>query len=326
VIYNTCPSAGLKVSVLSLGAWQTFGTYCDEETSKQCLLAAFDSGITHFDLADIYGASPGVAETLCGRILSEFPRNEMIVATKAGYRSWPGPYGIGCSRKHLVASCDASLRRLGMDYVDIFYAHCYDYDTPLDETLGTLNDLVKQGKVLYVGVSGYSLEQLHAAHDMSVARSYERISVVQRRLNILRTEVLEEFAKSSVDIGLIAYAPLSSGLLTGKYRPNMPEGSRAKFVRGKSWPEDSITPELDRCLTELQALASTVDMTLPQLCLLWVLRSGLVTSLVFGASTADQVRENVAVLRFGSGSGAFTRDLDLLVERVRNCTAGKQLK
>ena len=294
--YRRCGRSGLLLPVISLGCWQNF---TDVDSTRQLLRRAFDLGITHFDLANNYGPPPGIAEENVGKVLKEDfanHRDELIISTKAGYDMWPGPYGNFGSKKYLVASLDQSLKRLGVDYVDIFYHHRPDPDTPLEETMGALDLIVRQGKALYAGVSNYG-----AANTCEAARIMEAlgtpITIHQPKYNMMLRERVEGELLNHVErlgIGLIAFSPLEQGLLTSKYLNDVPDGSRA--AKGINNLKNRITPDLLAQIKELNALAQQRGQTLAQMALAWTLRDPRVTSLVIGASRTDQLEDNVAAL------------------------------
>ncbi|MGW0666649.1 aldo/keto reductase [Streptomyces sp. NPDC002746] len=298
--YRRTGRSGLKLPALSLGLWHNFGGDRTPETQGQILRRAFDLGITHFDLANNYGPPPGSAETAMGRALAtDFARHrdEIIVSTKAGYLMWDGPYGEWGSRKNLLSSLDQSLGRLGLDYVDIFYSHRPDPETPLEETMGALHSAVQQGKALYVGVSNYSAEQTREA-----ARILKDLGtpllIHQPRYSMLDRWVEDGLltALDELGAGSIAYSPLEQGILSDRYLRGIPEGSRAA---GSSpfLSADSVTPELVGRLRELDELASERGQSLAQLALAWVLRGGRVTSAVVGASSVAQLENSVQAVR-----------------------------
>lgn len=296
--YRRCGRSGLLLPPISLGAWTTFGGYRDAEVAQACLFRAFDLGITHFDLANNYGLPPGNAEIVVGKIIKEMPRDELIISSKAGYTMWPGPYGDWGSRKYLIASCDQSLKRLGLEYVDIFYSHRPDPQTPVEETMGALEHLVRQGKALYAGVSNYSGAQFAEA-----ARAAERIglplTIHQPYYNLLRRTVEWDLLPQTqrVGTGVIAFCPLASGLLTSKYLGDaIPADSRAALQWGREWVAQNLTPERKRTLLALNEIAAARGQTLAQLALAWILRLPGITSALIGASSVQQVEENVAAL------------------------------
>lgn len=313
--YRRCGVSGLNLPAISLGAWATFGGYRDEDVARQCIYRAFDLGITHIDLANNYGTPPGNAERVVGRILADMPRDELIVSTKAGYYMWPGPYGDGLSKKYLVASLDQSLQRLGLDYVDIYYAHRPDPETPLEETMAALNLIVRQGKALYVGVSNFYGETFEAAVRVTRQLNLTPITIHQPRYNLLdrrpEGDLFEHTRREGV--GVIAFSPLASGLLTNKYlggRP--PADSRAALLWGQEETQRRLTPELLAKLGQLGELAMARGQTLAQMALAWVLRRPEVTSALIGASRVEQVDENVAALQ----QPAFSRDEEQAIDAL----------
>ncbi|MFB6561091.1 L-glyceraldehyde 3-phosphate reductase [Streptomyces sp. NPDC056400] len=297
--YRRTGHSGLKLPAISLGLWHNFGDDRSLESQRAILRRAFDLGITHFDLANNYGPPPGSAELNFGKIFSQdfaSYRDELILSTKAGYLMHPGPYGEWGSRKYLLSSLDASLKRMGVDYVDIFYSHRFDPDTPLEETMGALASAVQQGKALYVGVSSYTAEQTAEAvrilRGMGVRPlihqpSYSMINRWTEEDGLLDT--LED-----VGMGCISFAPLAQGMLTGKYLKGIPADSRA--AQGKSLNPDLLSDEVLRRLTGLNEIAARRGQSLAQLALKWVLRDDRMTSALIGASSVPQLEENVAAL------------------------------
>lgn len=295
--YRACGRWGLKLPAISLGAWETFGGYRDTEVARECIFRAFNLGITHFDLANNYGSPPGKAETVVGRTLRELPRDEVIVSTKAGYRMWPGPYGEWGSRKSLVASLDQSLARLGLNYVDIFYSHRFDPETPLEETIGALDAIVRSGKALYAAVSNYPAAALREAARLVTERNWAPIIADQPRYNMLGRDVEDEVlpAARELRMGIVAFSPLAQGMLTDKYLDGVPADSRAASPIGKGLREQ-ITPQLTVKLRRLNEIAQTRGQTLAQMALAWILRRPEVTTVLTGASDVKQVEENVKAL------------------------------
>lgn len=298
--YERCGHSGLKLPAISLGLWHNFGGVDAVDNSRAMVRRAFDLGITHFDLANNYGPPPGSAEETFGQMLrhdlAPF-RDELIISTKAGYWMWPGPYGEWGSRKYLVASLDQSLRRMGLDYVDIFYHHRPDPETPLDETMGALDHIVRSGKALYVGISSYSPERTRQASQMLKALGtpclihQPRYSMFDRwiedgLLNILREE----------GIGCIVFSPLAQGLLTDKYLSGIPIGSRASKPHGFLKREDVTDDKVDK-IRRLHRLAEARGQTLAQMALAWVLRPSEVTSALIGASSREQIDDAVGALK-----------------------------
>jgi L-glyceraldehyde 3-phosphate reductase len=299
MLYRRCGRSGLMLPAISLGAWETFGGYRDESVARECLFRAFDLGITHFDLANNYGTPPGNAEIVCGRIIKEMPRDELIISSKAGYRMWPGPYGEWGSRKYLIASCDQSLKRMGLEYFDIFYHHRPDPDTPLEESLGALDTLVKQGKALYAGVSSYPGALFADATRVVERERLTRITIHQPYYNMLQRTIEWDLLPQTemAGCGVIAFCPLSSGLLTSKYLNGIPDVSRAAERWGKKWIEDTLTPQKLQTLRSLDDLARARGQSLAQMALAWILRLPGVTSALIGASSVRQIEENVAALK-----------------------------
>ncbi|MCI9211107.1 MAG: L-glyceraldehyde 3-phosphate reductase [Eubacterium sp.] len=297
--YNRCGKSGLKLPAVSLGLWHNFGTTSNFETMKAMCTAAFDSGITHFDLANNYGPVNGAAEENFGRILDwgmRPYRDEMIISTKAGHEMWPGPYGNWGSKKSLVASLDQSLKRMGLEYVDIFYHHRPDPDTPLEETMLALDAIVRSGKALYVGISKYDARQTDEA--MKILRELKTPFIIhQSRYSLFERTIekngLKRFAAEN-GLGIIAFCPLAQGLLTDKYLHGIPEESRIK-KDGRFLKESAITEERLRQIRALNEIAAARGQSLAQMALSWVLRDGEVTSVLIGASRPEQILENVKI-------------------------------
>jgi L-glyceraldehyde 3-phosphate reductase len=290
----------LLLPPISLGAWETFGGYRGEETARECLFRAFDLGITHFDLANNYGPPPGAAEELFGDVMArDFRpyRDEIIVSSKAGYGMWPGPYGEFGSRKNLIASCDQSLGRLGLDYVDIFYSHRYDPNTPLEETMGALAQLQRQGKALYVGVSNYPREQTREAHRI-LAQMGVTLTIHQPSYSILNRWIEEDDtigACGELGVGIIPFSPLAQGVLTGKYSRGKDEASRAGRLGstvGSRW----LTPKVLSAVDALAKVAKARKQTMTQLALAWVLRRKEITSALIGVRTVEQLKDCLGAL------------------------------
>lgn len=301
MIYNQCGRSGLKLPALSLGMWHNFGSVNNIENMKQILFTAFDSGITHFDLANNYGPAYGSAEANMGRILKSdlMPyRNELVISTKAGYDMWKGPYGNGGSRKYLIASLDDSLKRMGLEYVDIFYHHRPDPDTPMEETMAALDQIVKSGKALYVGVSNYNQEQTKKAYRILKEQGTPFIinQVSYSLLNRwIETDGVKEFLYRS-GIGCIAFSPLAQGILTGKYQKGIPADSRAGSGKSPYLRKRDISEEKLARVEALSEIAAERGQTLTQMALAWILRDGKVTSVLIGASRPEQIKENVKAL------------------------------
>ena len=301
MIYNRCGKSGLKLPALSFGMWHNFGSVNEMENMKRILFTAFDHGITHFDLANNYGPVYGSAEENMGRILKSdlMPyRNEMIISSKAGYDMWKGPYGDGGSKKYLIASLDQSLKKLGLDYVDIFYHHRPDPNTPLEETMGALDQIVRQGKALYVGISNYKKEQTQKAYEILKKQGTPFI-IHQPRYSMLDRWIEEDGLKDYLyenGIGCIAFSPLAQGILTGKYLNGIPEDSRIGGGKSPYLHKEN----LDECRLEkvrkLNEIAGQRGQSLTQMALAWILRDGKVTSVLIGASRPEQILENIKAL------------------------------
>lgn len=312
--FNRCGLSGLKLPAVSLGLWHNFGTNDDFDNMKAICFTAFDNGITHFDLANNYGPVPGSAEENFGKIINgdlKPYRDELIISTKAGYLMWPGPYGDNGSRKYLLASLDQSLKRMGLEYVDIFYSHRMDKETPLEETMGALNQAVKSGKALYAGISNYDakttakaaaiLKELHCPFVINQIR----YSIFDRTIeqNGLKKYALEN------GFGLIAFSPLAQGLLTGRYLNGVPSDSRLA-KDGRFLKRADLTPERLLQIVALNKVAEKRGQTLAQMALNWVLRDEAVTSVIIGASRPEQVKENLGVMAFPSFTEEELEEID----------------
>ena len=297
--YKRCGKSGLLLPRVSLGLWHNFGSVDSFENQKKLLFTAFDCGITHFDLANNYGPVPGSAEENFGRILnSELKsyRDEMVISTKAGYEMWQGPYGNWGSRKYLISSLDQSLKRMGLDYVDIFYHHRPDPDTPLEETMSALADIVKSGKALYVGISNYNAEQTRLAaailKDLGTP-----LLINQFRYNMLSREPEKDnlfYTLETIGAGSIAFCPLAQGLLTSRYLDGIPEGSRA--THSVFLKKENITEDVLNKVRALNDIAQNRGQTIAEMALSWNLRKDRLTSVLIGASKEEQIRENVKVI------------------------------
>lgn len=295
--YARCGRSGVLLPKVSLGLWHNFGGTDDYGLSRAIVLRAFDLGITHLDLANNYGPPYGSAELTFGRIMREDLRpwrDELFISTKAGYDMWPGPYGNWGSRKYLMASLDQSLRRMGLDYVDLFYIHRYDPETPLEETLQALVDIVRSGKALYVGISRWPIDALRTAISYLRGRDVPPL-IYQGRLNMLDQAPLDEGITAlchDEGVGFISFSPLAQGLLTDRYLNGIPEGSR--MTRGRYLKSDVLTPELLERLRSLNAEATQQGMTLAEMAIDWILRQRGITSVLIGASSVEQLERNVA--------------------------------
>lgn len=296
--YRRCGASGLRLPVVSLGLWHNFGADRPYATSSAIALRAFDLGVTHFDLANNYGVPAGSAEETFGRLLATELRpyrDELVVSTKAGYRMWPGPYGEWGSRKYLLASLDQSLGRLGLDYVDVFYSHRFDPETPLEETIGALDAAVRQGKAMYAGISSYGAEETRRAQ--AIARSLGTPLVLhQPAYNMLDRWIEPELldAVGETGMGCVVFSPLAQGLLTDRYLDGVPAGSRAS-ENGFLAPE-RVDDQHRARLRALAEVAQARGQTIAQLALAWVLRDARVTSALVGASSVAQLEQNVGVV------------------------------
>ncbi len=317
MVYNRCGHSGLKLPAIALGLWHNFAGVDPFETSRAMVLRAFDLGITHFDLANNYGPPPGSAEENMGRILSgdlAAHRDELIISTKAGYDMWPGPYGDFGSRKYLLASLDQSLERLGVDYVDIFYHHRPDEETPLEESMGALDHAVRSGRALYVGVSSYSPESTRAAahilRDLGTPCLIHQPSYSMFNRRIEENGLLEVLGQEG--IGCIAFCPLAQGLLTNRYLEGVPEGSRATkshgFLKSNQITEDKLS-----VIGQLNQLAAERGQSLAQMALRWVLRHEAMTTALIGASRPQQIEENVACLEAADFSADELQRIDAIL-------------
>jgi L-glyceraldehyde 3-phosphate reductase len=297
--YPRCGRSGLLLPAISLGLWHNFGHDTPHQTKRDICRTAFDLGITHFDLANNYGPPPGSAEEAFGDILrTDFAglRDELVISSKAGWRMWPGPYGEYGSRKYLVQSCDQSLKRMGLDHVDIFYSHRFDPDTPLEETMGALDHIVRSGRALYVGISSYNSARTREA--VAILRDMGTPCLIhQPSYNLLNRWIERDGLLDTLDdagMGSIVFTPLAQGMLTGKYLNGIPADSRA--AQGKSLAQDWLTDDMIQRLNGLNDLAAARGQSLAQMAVAWTLRDGRVTSALIGASRPSQVADCVGAL------------------------------
>lgn len=297
--YNRSGRSGILLPAISLGLWHNFGAIDNFETGRQIILRAFDAGITHFDLANNYGPPPGSAEEIFGRIMqSELSahRHELVISTKAGYEMWPGPYGNGGSRKYMLSSLEQSLRRMKLDYVDIFYSHRYDPTTPLEETMMALHSAVQQGKALYAGISSYGVEHTRMATEILRGMGtpclihQPKYSMLERWVEDGLLQTLEHYG-----IGCIAFSPLAQGLLTDRYLHGIPDGSRAARPGGFLKPEQVSADTMDT-VRKLRAVAERRGQSLAQMAIAWLLKDQRLTSVLVGASSVEQLNQNIASL------------------------------
>ena len=312
--YNRCGASGLLLPAVSLGLWHNFGSNGNFDNMQDMCHTAFDHGITHFDLANNYGPVPGSAEENFGRILKKdmgVYRDELIISTKAGYDMWPGPYGNWGSKKYLVASLDQSLKRMGLDYVDIFYHHRPDPNTPLEETVRALDGIVKSGKALYVGISNYNKEQTIAAAELFKELGTPFI-INQRKYSMFVRDIekdgLKDYAAAH-GIGIITFSPLAQGLLTDRYLHGIPEDSRVR-TDGRFLKEAAIVEETLKKVRALNDLASQRGQTLAQMALSWILRDGDITSVLIGASKPSQILDNIGIVHATSFSDEERRKIE----------------
>lgn len=315
--YRNCGESGLKLPAISLGLWHNFGDTADFDNMCQMCFTAFDNGITHFDLANNYGPSAGSAETNFGKILKghfKQYRDEMVISTKAGYYMWPGPYGDFGSRKYLTASIDQSLKRMGMDYVDIFYHHRMDPNTPLYETMWALNDIVKSGKALYIGLSNYDGETMKNAADIlnelhcPFIINQNRYSIFDRTVE--KNGILD--AANEYKKGMIIFSPLAQGLLTNRYLKGIPEDSRIK-TDGRFLNERSLSPDVLEKINKLNQIAKRRGQTLAQMALAWVYNHNEITSVLIGASKPEQITENIKMINNLNFTKEELKEIDKIV-------------
>ncbi len=314
--YSRCGNSGLMLPKVSLGLWHNFGDTAQYFNMKELCFTAFDNGITHFDLANNYGPLPGSAESNFGKILKEelFPyRDEIIVSTKAGYEMWDGPYGNMGSRKYLLASLDGSLKRMGVDYVDIFYHHRPDPDTPLEETMGALDSAVKSGKALYAGISNYDGERLERA--AAILKELKCPFVInQNRYSIFDRTIENNGLKATaarLKKGIIAFSPLAQGMLTDRYLNGIPKDSRI-MTDGRFLKETAITKERLEQIAKLNEIAKNRGQTLAEMALAWVLKDGIVTSVLIGASKPSQIFDNIKAIE----NTVFTKEELNLIDSI----------
>lgn len=317
MVYNRCGNSGLKLPAVSLGFWHNFGDNCNFTNMKQLCFTAFDNGITHFDLANNYGPLPGSAEKNFGKILNQemkHYRDELIISTKAGYEMWPGPYGCrNGSRKYLLASLDQSLQRMQLDYVDIFYHHCLDPETPLEETMGALATAVQSGKALYAGISNYDGETLEKACKILTDLKCPFI-INQNRYSVFDRTIENNGLKETaarLNKGIIAFSPLAQGLLTNRYLNGIPADSRIA-TDGRYLKESAITPEKLEKIKALSKIAERRGQTLAEMALAWVLKDGVVTSVLIGASKPSQILDNIKAIQNTSFSAEELEEIDEL--------------
>ncbi|MBM3215374.1 L-glyceraldehyde 3-phosphate reductase [Candidatus Poribacteria bacterium] len=319
--YRRCGASGLHLPAVSLGLWQSLGEAGNDDVCREVMFTAFDHGVTHFDLANNYGPPPGNSETVAGRILKEMPRDELIISSKAGYRMWPGPYGDFGSKKYLVASLDQSLKRLQLDYVDIFYHHRPDPGTPLDETMGALDLVVKQGKALYAGVSNYSGTQFRNAVETIQRHDWSPLTIHQPYYNMLGRGVESDLLPhtAAAGTGVIPFCPLAQGVLTDRYLDGLPADSRQgrRGESGQRWyAEQEAAGVWDR-VRSLREIARERGQTVAQMAITWQLRDDRITSVLIGASSSAQIVENVAAATAPRLTDEELRRIDAVLRQGR---------
>ena len=318
--YRRCGKSGLKLPVVSFGLWHNFGSTGNYDNMKEMVFTAFDHGITHFDLANNYGPPYGSAEQNFGKILKEDLkryRDELLISTKAGYDMWEGPYGDWGSRKYLIASLDQSLKRLGLDYVDIFYHHRMDPETPLEETMNALHDIVKSGKALYVGISNYDGEHMRQAADI-LRNLHCPFIINQNRYSILDRTIEANGLKQAAaeeEKGIIVFSPLAQGLLTDHYLNGIPEDSRIR-TDGRFLKEDRITDKMVTALQRLNEIAMQRGQSLAQMALNWILKDNAVTSVLVGASKPSQLLDNIGIVNRAPFAAEELRMIDEAVAQI----------
>lgn len=316
--YNRCGKSGLLLPKVSLGLWHNFGSNGNFDRMTELCCTAFDHGITHFDLANNYGPVPGAAEENFGRMLKKDLgpyRDELVISTKAGYDMWPGPYGNWGSRKYLIASLDQSLKRMGLEYVDIFFHHRPDPNTPLEETAGALDSIVKSGKALYVGISNYNKEQT-----IAIAELFKKMGtpfiINQRKYSIFVRDIEHDGLKAYAaehGIGIITFSPLAQGMLTDRYLHGIPQDSRIR-TDGRFLKEESVNQETLDKVQALNAIAQRRGQTLAQMALAWILRDGDITSVLIGASKPSQILDNLGMMENTKFSEEERREIDRITQ------------
>lgn len=313
--YNFCGNSGLQLPEISLGLWHNFGDVDNFETATSMILYAFEHGITHFDLANNYGPPPGSAENNFGRILArelKDHRDELIISSKAGHLMWDGPYGDGSSRKYIMASINQSLKRTGLEYFDIFYSHRYDPQTPIEETMQALIDIVRQGKALYIGISKYPPQKAMEAYEILLSQHVPCL-IYQDKYSMLVREPEKELmtVNKNYGVGFIAFSPLAQGLLTNKYLHGIPDTSRAHKSHG-FLQESEVTAEVIKKVAALNNLATERGQTLAEMALAWLLHNKHVTSVIIGTSSLDQLKDNLKA----EENTTFSNDELKLIDKI----------
>ena len=313
MVYRRCGRSGLKLPVVSLGFWQSLGEAGGDELCRQACYFAFDHGITHFDLANNYGPPPGNSETLMGQILRDMPRDELVISTKAGWWMWPGPYGDWGSKKYLIASLDQSLRRMKLDYVDIYYHHRPDPETPVEETMAALDQIVRQGKALYVGVSSYNGVQFTQAAQVMKQHDWAPLTIHQPRINLLERGPIADLLPHTQawGAGAIAFCPLAQGRLSSKYLTGLPTDTRfgRRGAEGKQWYAEQEAMGTWRRVKKLHEIAQRRGQTVAQLALTWLLDDPRITSVLIGASKIEQIQDNLGAVSAAPLSDEERKDI-----------------
>jgi L-glyceraldehyde 3-phosphate reductase len=315
--YRKCGRWGLKLPAITLGCWHNFGGDSPTVNQKEMIYSAFDAGITHFDLANNYGPPYGSAEENVGTILKDLPRDEILITSKAGYDMWPGPYGEWGSRKYIMASLNQSLKRMKVDYFDLFYSHRFDPETPLDETMGVLDSAVRQGKALYTGISSYSESSTRKAYGVTKENGFAPLAIHQPNYSMLNRWIEDGLTDTCEELGLgiIAFCPLFQGLLTDKYLNGIPDGSRASLDKSPL-RKNEVSEQNIRVIRELNDHALERGQTLAQMALSWVLRDKRVTSALIGASSASQIIENIKSVEQMDFSADELQKLDRILGKI----------
>ena len=315
--YRKCGRWGLKLPAITLGCWHNFGGDQPTENQREMIFGSFDLGITHFDLANNYGPPYGSAEINTGKILKHLPRDEILITSKAGYDMWPGPYGEWGSRKYILASLDQSLKRMGVEYFDLFYSHRFDPDTPLDETLGALDTAVKQGKALYTGISSYLPDATVESVEICKNHGFSPLTIHQPNYSMLNRWIENSLMDVCEEngLGMIAFCPLFQGLLTDKYLNGIPDGSRASLEKSPL-RKNEVSEQNIRVIRELNDHAALRGQTLAQMALSWVLRDQRITSALVGASSLSQIKDNVKSVDQTSFTSEELQKLDRILAKI----------
>ena len=315
--YRKCGRWGLKLPAITLGCWHNFGGDQPTENQRKMIFGSFDLGITHFDLANNYGPPYGSAEINTGKILKHLPRDEILITSKAGYDMWPGPYGEWGSRKYILASLDQSLKRMGVEYFDLFYSHRFDPDTPLDETLGALDTAVKQGKALYTGISSYLPDATAESVEICKNQGFSPLTIHQPNYSMLNRWIENSLMDVCEEngLGMIAFCPLFQGLLTDKYLDGIPDGSRASLEKSPL-RKNEVSEQNIRVIRELNDHAALRGQTLAQMALSWVLRDARITSALVGASSLSQIKDNVKSVEQTGFSSEELQKLDRILAKI----------